>query len=506
MSQTDELLDNLSEEEIQAYSGDSETEPHIVIGKDRIIMVPEVLKRLAVQYDHNVETVTFDCIRYWDGLDMSAMPIYINYKRADGELGSYLVEDVTVDETDNTIMHFTWTISGHVSYRNGNLIFLVCAKCVDENGLELNHWNSELCMDCYISPGMEHSTSVIEANTDIITQLLTRMDTAENAVYTADVVGAVRYYEDTRTMVEAEQAEHAELVDKINTESARFNQMLNAANSILDNELVSQDLETIQSGEYFGVAGKVISNGVNASVIITSANITLTSGGGRDPLFKLPKEFAPIGDHARVHLADFSDSYGNNGNGTLLEILIDSLVANNEINTSDMDVIMENVSGSSTGIGVTADKSYRIVNTAEADIQFDIDVLVTGGDTVSHNVTIPAGQSFDVIAPSGAYAIDVTGDTNISWSLYEADGIPSYQVAWNKLYHKDIDKYYLKVDGTDRYPYIVLPYALKRHSFFDSELNDLRVDTSGAVHDCAGDMVRSEINALKAAIAAITNA
>lgn len=300
MSQTDELLDNLSEEEIQAYSGDSETEPHIVIGRDRIIMVPEVLKRLAVQYDHNVETVTFDCIRYWDGLDMSAMPIYINYKRADGELGSYLVEDVTVDETDNTIMHFTWTISGHVSYRNGNLIFLVCAKRVDENGLELNHWNSELCMDCYISPGMEHSTSVIEANTDIITQLLTRMDTAENAVYTADVTAALKQYEDTKAMLD----EGMDSLDKLMDESEKTRQQLintvNEAQTNLDNTLdeykalvdrtsiaLSKKITefrgtydvVVEGNNYgsFSIEGYVESNGVHGVLYIDSFSTTSLS-------------------------------------------------------------------------------------------------------------------------------------------------------------------------------------------------------------------------------------
>ena len=39
-------------------------EPHIVIDDDRYIAVPKKLRRLAVQHDHNVETVTFDCPRY----------------------------------------------------------------------------------------------------------------------------------------------------------------------------------------------------------------------------------------------------------------------------------------------------------------------------------------------------------------------------------------------------------------------------------------------------------
>ena len=62
----------------------TDTEPHFVINDNRVISVPSELRTIAVQYDHNIETVTFDCPRYWDGHDMSKMVVYINYERADG--------------------------------------------------------------------------------------------------------------------------------------------------------------------------------------------------------------------------------------------------------------------------------------------------------------------------------------------------------------------------------------------------------------------------------------
>ena len=109
MSQAEELLNSL--EETTGIEG------HIVVGKDRHITVPKDLKRIAVQYDHNVETVTFDCPRYWDDHDMSTMNIYINYMRPDRVRGMFLAKNVTVDETDDTIMHFDWTLS-----RNATLV------------------------------------------------------------------------------------------------------------------------------------------------------------------------------------------------------------------------------------------------------------------------------------------------------------------------------------------------------------------------------------------------
>ena len=170
MSQAEDLLNSLSENDISA-----KTEPHIVVGSNRVITVPSELKRIAVQYDHNIETVTFDCPRYWDDHDMSTMNVYINYTRADNEPGCYIADDVAVDETDTSIMHFSWTISRHVTEAVGPLTILICIKMVDNDGNEVNHWNSERNSEMTISKGMECGDIIAEKYPDIISQILTDM-------------------------------------------------------------------------------------------------------------------------------------------------------------------------------------------------------------------------------------------------------------------------------------------------------------------------------------------
>lgn len=171
MSQADELLNNLvSDSDISVQLADPTIEPHIVIGDDRFISVPKELQRIAVQYDHDVETVTFDCPRYWDGLDMSELRIYINYMRRDREVACYKATDITVDDADANIMHFNWTISRNVSEVKGELKFLVCIKKGDEDGNEVNHWNSELNTEMYISEGLEVEPSIFDPYPDIIGQ------------------------------------------------------------------------------------------------------------------------------------------------------------------------------------------------------------------------------------------------------------------------------------------------------------------------------------------------
>lgn len=170
MSKADELLNSLSEDDISLQLANPETEPHIIIGDDRIISVPKELQRIAVQYDHDVETVTFDCPRYWDDLDMSKLNIYINYMRKDSYIGCYKATDITIDDADSNIMHFNWKISRNVSEVVGELKFLVCIKKSDAEGYEVNHWNSELNTEMHISQGLEAEESIFDAYPDIISQ------------------------------------------------------------------------------------------------------------------------------------------------------------------------------------------------------------------------------------------------------------------------------------------------------------------------------------------------
>ena len=170
MSQADELLKSLSGEGISLQLANPETEPHIVVGDDRFITVPSELQRIAVQYDHDVATVTFDCPRYWDDLDMSYLSIYINYMRKDRVVGVYKATDISVDTANNKIMHFNWKISRNVTEVVGQLKFLICIKKGDADGNEVNHWNSELNTEMYISEGLEAGEGFFDSYPDIITQ------------------------------------------------------------------------------------------------------------------------------------------------------------------------------------------------------------------------------------------------------------------------------------------------------------------------------------------------
>lgn len=136
-------------------------EPHIVINNDRSITVPDVLKNVAVQYDHDIETVTFDCPRYWDGNDLSGMKIMINFIKPLGDQGTYVCKPATIDQSNDNVMHFEWTISSEVTQQAGAIKFIVCMQKDATDQTTSLIWHSQICSSMNILPGIECDSNVI---------------------------------------------------------------------------------------------------------------------------------------------------------------------------------------------------------------------------------------------------------------------------------------------------------------------------------------------------------
>ena len=165
---------------------------NVVIKKDRTVTVPASEAKIGVQYDHNVNVITFDCPRYPDddrNVDMSTMQIYINYMLPDKTLGSYLAENVKVDTNNPDTIHFDWKITRNVTQVKGALQALVCIKKVDAEGNELYHWNTDLIQSFRVGEGMECLETISSDYADVISQLLTNMNTVvgEFEALSADV-------------------------------------------------------------------------------------------------------------------------------------------------------------------------------------------------------------------------------------------------------------------------------------------------------------------------------
>lgn len=217
MSRADDLLNDLTEKEIVVRTADEAVEPNIVIGEDRFITVPDELKKIAVQYDHRIETVTFDCPRYWDGADMSKMTIYVNYTREDGLEGLYIAKNVVVDEENPNIMHFDWTLTRNATGIDGKLIFLISIRRVDKEGNEIQYWNSERNDEMHVSLGLNNGESIQDKYPDIFAQMLETFDSdRETILKRADeMYAAMKKTEGVMADAKKEMLETQEMIKEV---------------------------------------------------------------------------------------------------------------------------------------------------------------------------------------------------------------------------------------------------------------------------------------------------
>lgn len=182
MSLAEDLLNSLPEDQATAYSLDPATEPHIIINADKTVAVPEELKRILVQYDHNVETVTFDCPRYWDGHDLSQMGLRIMFQRSDGHREPHPVENLRIDPDNDEMIHFDWTISENTTLTSGNVKITVCAKLTNAEGVSEREWHTIPNQDLFVNEGMECSgEEIVERNPDVIEYILAELDELKSA-------------------------------------------------------------------------------------------------------------------------------------------------------------------------------------------------------------------------------------------------------------------------------------------------------------------------------------
>lgn len=155
-------------------------EAHIVINSDRSVSVPDELKNIAVQYDHNIETVTFDCPRYWDGNDLSAMTIKINYVKTDGSNGTYICGKPTIDSNNENLIHFDWLISNDVTASSGSVKFIVCVQKL-EAGEPVQVWHSQINNQASVLPGLACDTgSISDYETGRLTEWAEFWDSYQN--------------------------------------------------------------------------------------------------------------------------------------------------------------------------------------------------------------------------------------------------------------------------------------------------------------------------------------
>ena len=120
----------------------------------------------GVTDDSGSEVKHFQCPRYvGNNLDIASCFVRMNYRNANGEIDSYLVQDLSVD--GNNVL-FNWELTKKVTMYKGNLSFVMCVVGPDTKV----KWHTTLGRG-QVLEGLEPDSAMIEQETaDVVAQLL----------------------------------------------------------------------------------------------------------------------------------------------------------------------------------------------------------------------------------------------------------------------------------------------------------------------------------------------
>ena len=143
----------------------SSTNNHAVINADKTITLPYGFAESVIQGDHNVDKLTFDCPRYWDGLDLTTLNLYVNYLSSDGKGNHSFVNNTSVDSDDSNTIHFTWILDNNATVESGTLAFMVCGQKYYDGSNKEYDWNTRINDEIAIQKGI-HLTEETLRNID----------------------------------------------------------------------------------------------------------------------------------------------------------------------------------------------------------------------------------------------------------------------------------------------------------------------------------------------------
>lgn len=148
----------------------------VINSSTRQFNIPGADLVFGVEADSGSTVKEFQCPRYvGNHLDLTGCFIRMNYRNANGEVDSYLVEDVTVDG-DNVV--FGWELTPKVTMYKGNVSFVMCVVGPDTKV----KWHTTLGRG-QVLEGLEPDSAIVEAGTaDVVAQLIAMVEAQTEAV------------------------------------------------------------------------------------------------------------------------------------------------------------------------------------------------------------------------------------------------------------------------------------------------------------------------------------
>ncbi len=133
----------------------------------------KTLKTTLIQFDKKSERFGFELPRILEGHDMSLCSKveihYINVSH-DGKNQSedvYPVEDLTINAVDDSVVMFSWLVSGNATKYEGTLIFLVKFRCLTGATIDYE-WNTDIFEGISVGKGMDNGEAVVAKYSDVL--------------------------------------------------------------------------------------------------------------------------------------------------------------------------------------------------------------------------------------------------------------------------------------------------------------------------------------------------
>ena len=169
----------------------------IVDGISRAIKNTSASKTTVMQFDHNSEVFTFEVPRYIEGHDMmECNRVEVHYLNIDTSTreekeGIYLVNDLKVNESDETKLNCSWIISQNATMLVGSLNFLLRFICLTDDVIDYV-WNTSICSGIYVSKGIYNSEIVAEQYLDTVKAWENRLEVVENSIGSSGISPIVK--------------------------------------------------------------------------------------------------------------------------------------------------------------------------------------------------------------------------------------------------------------------------------------------------------------------------
>ena len=148
----------------------------LINSSTRQFTIPGADLIFGVEDDSNSEIKEFQCPRYvGNNLDLMGCFIRMNYRNANGDIDSYLVEDISVDG-DNVV--FSWVLTPNVTKYKGNLTFVMCVVGPDNKV----KWHTTLGRGQVLEGLEPDNTALITGTVDAVAQLVGMVEAQTAAV------------------------------------------------------------------------------------------------------------------------------------------------------------------------------------------------------------------------------------------------------------------------------------------------------------------------------------